>query len=295
MINDNFVWDFWYFYDIKTKIFHLFYLNAPKKFRENNQHHFHSKVGYCKTSDFKKFENISDNVFSASDDGWDNTSIWSGCIIYHQGLFKMFYTSRTQEEDDGLTQKIGLATSHNLIDWKRLKMPVSVADPLWYKTKTDKNSSVIHAWRDPFVFQSKEDGKYYMLVTAQSIKYKPGFNGCIALLQAQNDTLISWKTLEPLFDTGRFAEVELPQIIQDKDKDSEVYFNCWEKYDSEIDLNKGGGLYQFNIKKLINTEKENYCRTVSISRKGYGLRKIKELNNIIVGFDDIEGGIKIFE
>lgn len=293
LISTNYTWDFWYLYDANEMIFHVLFLNADHKYVASGQHHLHSQIGYAKTRDFIEFENISDNVFSATKNGWDNTSIWSGCLIMRGKEICLFYTSRTDGEDDGFTQHIGLAKSVDFLDWERLDNPVSSADEKYYETKTVKGGKSIHAWRDPFVFPSN-DGSYYMLIAAQSKIHVNGRNGAIAILKSKKNDITSWKSLPPIYDPGCFAEIELPQAYRTVDSKIDILFNCWAKNDLSSSKKKGG-LYSVKTTDILSNVTNNSikeCDNIVNESSGlYGLRPVLERDSTIFGFDTKCGGI----
>ena len=48
--------------------------------------------------------------------GWDDLATWTGSVIEHDGSWHMLYTGVSTVER-GLVQRIGLATSTDLVTW----------------------------------------------------------------------------------------------------------------------------------------------------------------------------------
>ncbi|MHA1480219.1 MAG: beta-fructosidase, partial [Candidatus Thorarchaeota archaeon] len=131
------------------KLFHILYLNADSSLVQSNQHHFSARIGYATTKEFKSIDWINDDVFHATKDGWDNTSIWSGDVIRISDRFLFYYTSRDNAVDDGFTQNIGLAYSKDFIHWNRVEDFQIQPDEKYYEPRSLEGDSTIHAWRDP--------------------------------------------------------------------------------------------------------------------------------------------------
>lgn len=110
----QFFWDFWQIYNHEKQDFDVLVLHARADLVADEKHHFSSAIAHCKTQDFKVMYDVSLNVFQAST-GWDNTSIWSGDVIWYKDRFLFFYTSRNLS--DFYTQHIGLAVSQDMLDW----------------------------------------------------------------------------------------------------------------------------------------------------------------------------------
>lgn len=292
-ITDKFIWDFWYCFDKKDKIFHVHFLNTDRKFVKNNLYHQHAKAGYAKTDDFKHFKWIDTAVFTASEDGWDNTSIWSGDLIKVRDLYLLYYTSRKVSEDDGFTQHIGLAVSHDLLKWTRVKDFILSADHKFYEIKTVAGENTVHAWRDPFLFVGR-DGELYMLVAAKDKNSPINRKGAIALLRAKNGSFTDWESLFPIYSPAAFSEIELPQMYQDERGDLHLCFNAWAHYDF-TDSNEKGGLYNVNIHfnqgRMVSEMKPSLFTNDFTNY--YGFRLIPELEKIGC-FSIKSGGIYSF-
>jgi beta-fructofuranosidase len=94
-------------------------------------------------------------------------------------------------------QRIGLATSDNLIHWKKHPAnPLIVADPRWYEL-LDLNVWHDQAWRDPWV-------------TAR-VNHGPA-DGRGVIGHARSSDLIHWQVLPPLTEMGEFGHLEVPQL-----------------------------------------------------------------------------------
>lgn len=125
----------------------------------------------------------------------------------------MFYTGRNKNHDVEWIQKIGVAISDDLINWKKYKNnPILEADNDIYEMNNTRNAiGRIGAWRDPYVFFDPKTEKYFMLISARKKEIEREYNGCIAI--AQSVDLINWKLLSPLIAPGVYDEMEVPQMV----------------------------------------------------------------------------------
>ncbi len=290
----RFVWDFWYHYDAKDRLFHLLYLNAESSLVATNQHHFSARIGYAVTQDFTQIDWRSDNVFQARECSWDNcvwdnTSIWSGDIIKVRDGLLFYYTSRDQHVDDGLTQNIGLAFSTDYLHWERVPHLRLKPDPRFYEPRSVQGDSTIHAWRDPFLF--RVSGEIYMIVSAKDPQQPIGRKGCIGLLRAINQSLTKWTVLPPIYSPGWYSECEVPQLYQ-KSGQYLLAYSSWAKYDQAPNTDGQGGLHGvLSSSGKIGEPFSELPQVLLAEASGlYACRVIPELDGDIVGFDIKEGG-----
>ena len=120
----------------------------------------------------------------------------------------MFYTG-TSREDGGDIQRVGAATSSDLISWTKVSgNPLTEADPKWYE-QLDYELWHDQAWRDPWVF--KHEGAWHMFVTARGLdgdKYGRGVVG-----HATSTDLREWTVQPPLTQTeSSFGQLEVTQV-----------------------------------------------------------------------------------
>ena len=210
----RYVWDFWYLFDARTKLFHVFFLCAEPSLVPTNEHHFSAAVGYGRTTDFESMEWVAERVLGADAEGWDDTSIWTGDVVRIDGGALMFYTSRNSATDDGLTQNVGAAVSVGSLEgWRRVP-DIRIAPESPYEPRSCDGDTSIHAWRDPFLF--RHNGETFMLLAAKSRARALGRKGAIALLRLHTGDLTRWEVLEPIADPGWYSEMEVPQIYRGK-------------------------------------------------------------------------------
>jgi beta-fructofuranosidase len=145
----------------------------------------------------------------AESDSWDNYTTWTGSILRHEGLWYMLYTGSSRAEK-GLIQRIGLATSADLMTWsKYADNPILTADPRWYE---QLDSALWHdqAWRDPWLFEY--DGMFHAFITARGLAGEPSARGVIG--HAVSDDLLHWQCRPAIAHPGEFGQLEVPQLVE---------------------------------------------------------------------------------
>lgn len=210
---DKWIWDFWFARD--GDAFHIFYLQAPKSLGDPELRHWHVSIGHALSRDLRNWDLLPDAIQPGKSSGWDDYTTWTGSVIQHQDLWYMFYTG-TNRKENGLVQRIGVATSQDLIHWKKFSgNPVMEVDTRWYE---QLDTAIWHdqAWRDPFVFQDPETGAFNAFITARVNSGSPDERGVIA--HAQSADLFHWEFLPPVTDSGKFGQLEVPQLVKIRGK-----------------------------------------------------------------------------
>lgn len=207
---DKWVWDFWLAKDGPD--FHLFFLQAPRALGDPDLRHWNVSIGHAVSQNLRDWEILPDALKpSVSSDTWDNYTTWTGSVIQHAGLWYLFYTGCCREES-GLIQRVGLATSKDLINWqKHPDNPLLEADPRWYEL-LDLDAWHDQAWRDPWVFQHPDSGIFHAFLTAR-IKGGPE-DGRGVIAHARSADLIHWEVLPPVSEPGEYGHLEVPQLVE---------------------------------------------------------------------------------
>ena len=159
----------------------------------------------------------------------------------------MFYTG-VSVEGDAVVQRVGSATSEDLIRWeKHPKNPLIEADPRYYEQRDEGPVGRERMWRDPWVFRHPRTGEYHALITASTI-YGPA-DGRGVIGHACSSDLVSWETLPPLTEPGHFYALEVPQLVELGDR-YYLLFSTWAEAHSaarreETKLEPVGGTHYF--------------------------------------------------
>lgn len=207
---DKWVWDFWLALDGAD--YHIFYLQAPRSIGDPEQRHWNASIGHAVSQDLIDWEILPDALGpSLPSDRWDNFTTWTGSVIRYGGLWYLFYTASKREEQ-GRIQRIGLATSRDLIFWeKHPANPLLNADPEWYETY-DPDIWHEQAWRDPWVFPDPDGKDFHAFITARTKGGTKDGRGVIA--HAHSKDLINWEVLPPVSESGAYGHMEVPQRVE---------------------------------------------------------------------------------
>ena len=204
---DKWIWDFWLAQDGAD--YHVFYLQAPRSLGDPDLRHWNVSIGHAVSQDLRDWRVLPDALRPGSSGDWDDYTTWTGSIIQHEGLWYLFYTGGNRAER-GLVQRIGLATSADLIHWeKHPANPLITAEPRWYEL-LDLDLWHDQAWRDPWVFRHPETGSFHALITARANHGPADGRGVVG--HACSDDLINWEVMPPLTEAGEFGHLEVPQL-----------------------------------------------------------------------------------
>jgi beta-fructofuranosidase len=207
-LEDKWVWDFWFARDGDDT--HIFYLQAPRSLGNPDLRHWHSSVGHAVSQDLIHWEILPDTLYPSDDDhAWDSLTTWTGSTFHHDQGWAMFYTG-TSKVEIGKIQRIGLATSDDLVHWKKYAdNPIMKIDPHRYEL-LDENIWYEQAWRDPWVFEA--GGRFHAFITARVSEGHPKSRGVIGY--ACSDDLRDWEVKTPIIQPGEFAYLEVPQLVE---------------------------------------------------------------------------------
>lgn len=205
------LWDSWFIK--KSNKYHIFHLQALPLKDLTKRPDDNVSIGHAVSNDLISWKELSTALKPDAGNTWDNLALWTGSVIEKDGKYYMFYTGRNKNPDIKLIQKIGLAISDDLINWKKFKNnPILEADNKVYEMKNGRNAiDMPGVFRDPFVFQDPKTKKYYMIITAREKGPDTEYNGCIAI--AESNDLVHWELLPPLIAPGIYDEMEVPQMI----------------------------------------------------------------------------------
>lgn len=203
----DWLWDSWYCRDGND--FHAFHLTAPKALKNPDLRHHNARVGHSVSHDLITWETLPDALVPGKPGSFDDKAIWTGSVIRHDDVWHMFYTG-IDNKSNGAIQRIGHATSTDLISWTRVSQePIVTADSRWYGT-ADVDPRQEEPFRDPWVFFLEEDNLWHMLITAREGGGNLEAHGTIA--HATSPDLNTWKLGEPLCTNSGFAQLEVLQV-----------------------------------------------------------------------------------
>ena len=125
---EHWIWDFWFAQDGDDV--HVFYLQAPRSLGDPELRHHNASVGHAVSRDLPRGRCFPTRSGPASRVS-STIATWTGSVLRHGGRWHLAYTGASQAEN-GMVQRIGLASSDDLVAWRKHGM-VSEADPRWYR------------------------------------------------------------------------------------------------------------------------------------------------------------------
>jgi len=207
-IPDRWVWDFWLALDGDD--WHAFYLHAPKALGDPEARHRNARIGHAVSRNLRDWQRLPDPFPAGSAGEWDDLANWTGSVVRVGAGWWMFYTG-VSTVDGGNIQRIGAATSCDLLTWEKISLnPLCEADPSWYE-KLDFDAWYEETWRDPWVFPDPNGGGFHMFVTARVAVGPAGTRGVIG--HAVSADLVEWSARPPVFAPESFGYVEVPQQV----------------------------------------------------------------------------------
>lgn len=187
------------FYQNET--FYLFYL---RDYRDLEHHGEGTPWCLLKTKDFVHFEDQDEVIGRGAQEDQD-LYVYTGSVFEKDGVCYIFYTGHNPHYiEQGKPQEcILMATSTDMRTWEK--------QPDFKLKPTDQME--LHDFRDPFVFQEEESGKYIMLLAARQKEGASDRRGYTAY--AVSDDLWNWEIKdEPFYAPGMYFTHECPDLFQ---------------------------------------------------------------------------------
>jgi beta-fructofuranosidase len=211
---EHYLWDFWLVSPQEWRdqhaLYHLFYLQAPRRLADPNLRHGMATVGHAVSHDLRHWVHRGTVLEVGQPGNWDDRAIWTGSVTIRDSLAYMFYTALSNAELAPV-QRIGLAISTDLAHWQRHpNNPLLEVDTRWYEPQGTEQWGT-QTWRDPHVVYASEEQAYYMFLSA---RVKEGsHDGRAVIGLARSTDLLSWEMLPPVSIPGDFTEMEVPQVV----------------------------------------------------------------------------------
>ncbi len=188
----------------------MFYLQAPRAIGDPHLRHWNVSIGHAVSDDLSRWDVVADALAPGPAGDWDDAATWTGSVVRaDDGVWWMLYTGAATREN-ALVQRIGAATSTDLLTWRRHPAnPLVEADARWYEL-LDLDVWHDQAWRDPWVFRDPAGDGWHMLVTARCNDAIPDDRGVIG--HATSPDLAHWEVRPPLTAPAGFGQLEVSQV-----------------------------------------------------------------------------------
>lgn len=215
-LDKQWIWDSWYAHDGER--WHAFYLKADKSLGDPDLRHFNVSQGHAVSDDLVSWQHLGTSLAPAPAPAWDDMVTWTGSVMRDDaGLWHLFYTGGGSAEQ-GLYQRIGHATSHDLHNWERvgdgLCLDLTGPNARYYEAEHMRGHWHDRAMRDPWVMRDPEGDGWLMYFTARAAGIEEA-NAAGAVGFATSSDLIHWDLQPPVF-VGGYGQLEVPQVFEAK-------------------------------------------------------------------------------
>ena len=286
---DKWIWDSWYVQ--VDGVTHAFYLHASRALGNPDRRHRHPIVGHAVSTDLVSWTVVQDALIISDAPAFDDGTTWTGSVVQDDaGLWWMFYTG-TSRADDTMVQRVGAATSPDLLTWTKVSSePLVEADPAYYE-KLDLSVWHDEAWRDPWVFRFPGESTWQMLITARASAGDPAVRGVLG--HATSDDLLNWTVQPPLSQPGQgFGQLEVFQF-EIVDGVPVLLFCCGvtELSPERQALGEAGGVYSVAVDARL--EQVDFTGSVLFDRTDlYAARLLQDADGgwVLLGFINIVDG-----
>lgn len=185
-------------------VFHLFF--------QNEGHVTGNEIEHYTSRDLQTFEYVG-VALRKNPDGWDSFGLWAPHVVAFAGTYYMLYTGVTGR-DAFSQQRIGLATSTDLVNWTRYPVnhcPGTSGDGCLYECDEPWTTwgrgpgSYNQQCRDPFVIRDPVSQKWLLFATAKST------NQYGVVTVASSPDLLQWTGAGYIDATRRVASAPVPR------------------------------------------------------------------------------------
>lgn len=207
-LEDRWIWDSWYTFD--GNLHHAFYLSADRSLGDPELRHRHPIIGHAVSEDLLNWQVLPDAITPSDAPAFDSWTTWTGSIVQAEdGMWWMFYTG-TSREDGGDIQRVGAATSKDLISWEKISTTQLLDAGTKHYELLDYEKWHDQAFRDPWVFKHT-DKLWHMLITARATFGEKFSRGVVG--HATSSDLKNWELLPALTEPNAgFGQLEVIQV-----------------------------------------------------------------------------------
>lgn len=210
-------------------IYHLFHLVLPN----------HDFIAHAVSDDGFYWSRVENALFIGHPGSWDDSMLWTMHVTpdpHNAGRWRMFYTGLSLD-DNGLVQRVGMATSSDLYEWTKApvnwvsrcercrltNLPASnhtakydmnshyplASVPPHYESTLDEGRRWI-SWRDPFFFQ--DNGQGWLLIAGRAATGPVTRRGAVAVLKEVGAN--EFAPRPSLFHPSLYDDIEVPNLLK---------------------------------------------------------------------------------
>ncbi len=183
--------------------YHLFHLTLPN----------HDYIAHAVSRDGLHWRRVKNALFISDPPAWDDDMLWTMHVTpdpHQPGAWRMFYTGLSMEER-GRVQRVGLAVSDDLYDWRKVDdppFPLEAQAP-HYESTVDEGRNWV-SFRDPYFVQHNGEG--YLMVSARVAHGPIIRRGCVAALKETAPNY--FELLPPGAYPMRYDDLEVPNLFK---------------------------------------------------------------------------------
>ena len=212
------MWDAWGIeHEDRLHVVHLQFRLPDSGRSEEEANH----LGHAVSADLLEWTTMPLGLAPGTPGSMDDLRVWTGCLYKHNGIFYLYYTMRSSR-DEGKMQRIGLATSGDMLHWERYAgNPVISPDPRWYVHEGDPLPGGVVDCRDLVIVDDPRCNGWYGFYAARTPSSRLTHGSVIAAVRS--DDLIHWRHLPPAFAPDNYACIEVPDVYE---LDGKWYMTC---------------------------------------------------------------------
>ena len=247
-LSSSWVWDYWFADDGER--YHLFFLYASRALHDPEARHYRASVGHAVSDDLVTWTRVADALVRGDAGSFDDLATWTGSTVRGaDGLWYLFYTGSTLADGGKNIQRVGYATSPDLVVWTKAPGSVVEAAAPWYET-IDSGAWHDEAFRDPWVFPDPGGDGWHMLVTARAPEGPVFGRGVVG--HAWSPDLRTWELRPPLTAPSEkgFGQLEVTQV-EVVDGRPVLLFSCLAEHGMPARAPERGGTWAVPAESLL--------------------------------------------
>lgn len=179
--------------------YHLFHLIIPN----------HDYIAHAISEDGISWQRTKNALWVGDPGEWDDDMLWTMHVTKSHDKYVMYYTG-LRRSDRGVTQKVGRATSKDLVHWEKNNLgdlPLESLAPHYENLSNNPREWL--SFRDPFRFDYANER--YLLICARAASGPTSRRGCVGLAQLVNG---KYSLLPPLHIPYVYDDVECPCVVE---------------------------------------------------------------------------------